>query len=66
MSIFFVRNSGYVLSSEHFQLSLEDEIVPQVAVTATLGAAGVAILFVDYFRIYRRARQTVVDCVETG
>lgn len=66
VSIFAVRTSGFVLWSEHFPLSLKDEIVPEVAVTATVDAAGVVILLVDDFRIYRRARQTVVECVETG
>lgn len=66
MSIFVVRTSGFVLWSEHFPLSLTDEIVPEVVVTATVDAAGVVILLVVYFRIYRRARQTVLECVETG
>lgn len=61
-----VRSSEYVLWSEHFPLSSKDETVPKFAVTAAVDAAGVVILFVDYFRIYRRARQTVVECVETG
>ena len=41
-------------------------MVPEVGVTATVDAADVAILFVNDFRMYRRARQTVVDYVETG
>lgn len=66
VSIFGVQTLGFVLRSEHFPLSSKGVVVPEVAVTTTADAAGVVILIVDFFRIYRRTHQTVVECVETG
>ena len=43
VSVSVVRTSGFVLGSGHFRLNLKDEIVPEVAGTATVDAAGVVI-----------------------